>query len=61
MPEEEPIKTNEILVVPELPQVPTRTFEGEDGKTYDLMTYGETLKELLEKVRVIEEKILKIA
>ena len=48
---------NEILVVPELPQVSTRVFEGEDGKTYDLITLTEAVKEILEHVRTIKKSV----
>ncbi len=53
-------KVNEILVVSELPQSPVRAYE-EDGKNYELVTFGEALKEILEKTRIIHERILKIA
>lgn len=42
-------------IVPELPQVPTRTVEGSDGKKYELTTHSEALKEILEIVRELKK------
>lgn len=48
-------ENKDILVVPELPQSPVRTIEGDDGKTYELITVSEAIKEILESTRRIEE------
>jgi hypothetical protein len=50
-------KERDWVVVPELPQVPTRTVEGSDGKEYDLITLTEAVKEILETVREIKEVV----
>lgn len=50
-------KENDWVVVPELPQVPTRKVLGDDGKEYDLVTLTEAVKEILEKVREIEKAV----
>jgi hypothetical protein len=50
-------KKNEFIVVPELPQVATRTVQGENGEIYELITLTEAIKEILEKVREINEKV----
>lgn len=44
----------DFLVVPELPQVPTRNVEGNDGKEYNLITLSEAVKEILETVRELK-------
>jgi hypothetical protein len=46
------------IVVPELPQVPTRTVEGNDGKEYELVTLTEAVKEILEIVREIKKGVI---
>jgi len=50
-------KQNDFIVVPELPQIPTRTIEGNDGKEYDLMTLTEAVREILEHVREIRKSV----
>jgi hypothetical protein len=45
------------IVVPELPQVPTRTVEGSDGKEYELVTLTEAVKEILEIARELKKGI----
>lgn len=54
MAEEE--KKIDFLVVPELPQVPTRIYEI-DGKPYELVTLTEAVKEILELVREIRKAV----
>lgn len=54
MPEE---KKSDFIVVPELPQVATRTVQGEDGKLYELITLTEAVKEILEHVREIRKSV----
>ncbi len=46
-----------LLVVDELPKLPTRVVVGEDGKRYDLLTRDEALLEILETVRVLKKGI----
>lgn len=46
---------NDYLVVPELPQVPVRKVEGNDGKEYDLVTLTEAVKEILDIVRELKK------
>ncbi len=48
---------NELGIVVELPQVPTRTIEGSDGKKYELVTLTEAVKEILETVRELKKGI----
>ncbi len=55
MAEEE--KQKDWIVVPELPQVPTRTVEGSDGKEYELITLTEAVKEILEISRELKKGI----
>ena len=50
-------ETKEFLVVPELPQVQTRTVEGSDGKEYELITLTEAVKEILEISRELKKGI----
>jgi len=40
-------------VVNEIPQVPARKIQGEDGKIYNLITQNEAIQEILEGVREI--------
>lgn len=48
---------NELAVVVELPQIPTRVVEGSDGKNYELVTLTEAVKEILETVRELKKGI----
>ncbi len=50
-------KEKDWIVVPELPQTPTRIIEGDDGKEYDLITLTEAVKEILEIVRELKKGI----
>jgi hypothetical protein len=50
-------KEKDFLVVPELPQVSTRTVEGSDGKEYNLITLTEAIKEILETIRELKKGI----
>lgn len=50
-------KQSDFLVVQELPQAPMRTVLGDDGKTYELITFSEALKEILELLREIRKVI----
>ncbi len=46
-----------ILVVPELPQTPTRKVQGEDGNIYNLITMNEAIQEILEITRELKKGI----
>jgi len=50
-------KEEKLLVVSELPQVPTRKVEGDDGNTYNLTTVNEAIQEILETVRELKKGI----
>lgn len=50
-------KESDWLVVPDLPQIPTRRIEASDGKEYELVTLTEAVKEILERVRRLEKGI----
>lgn len=48
---------NDFLVVSELPQVPFRVAQGDDGKNYDLITLPEAMKEILEHLRALRKSL----
>lgn len=50
-------KEKEYLIVPDLPQVPTRTVTGNDGNEYDLITLTEAVKECLDILRELKKAI----
>jgi hypothetical protein len=49
---------NNFLVVSELPQTQVRVVKAEDGKTYDLITTEEAVKEILETIRLISKSVV---
>ena len=51
-------KKNDFLVVTELPTVPLKEYEHENGETYDLLTLTEAIKEILVRVRNLEKGML---
>jgi len=46
-----------LLIVSELPQVPTRIVDGSDGSKYNLVTVTEAIKEILEISRELKKGI----
>jgi len=48
----------EILVVKEIPNIPTELIKGSDGKEYQCITIEDATKEILETVREIKNQIL---
>jgi hypothetical protein len=50
-------KERDFIVVPELPQVPTRIVQGNDEKEYELVTQAEAIKEILETIRELKKGI----
>ena len=50
-------KNENFVVLNELPQVPTRIVQDQEGKEYHITTYGEALKEILETVRELKKGI----
>jgi hypothetical protein len=45
------------VIVTELPSIQTREVEASDGKTYELITSNEALKEILETVRELKKEL----
>lgn len=54
---EEKKEETKTLVVKQLPKQEVKSFEGDDGNMYDLMTTDEAIQEILEKVREIHKAI----
>jgi hypothetical protein len=50
-------KNENFVVLQDLPQVPTRVVQDQEGKEYQITTYGEALKEILEIVRELKKGI----
>jgi len=48
---------SKTVVVDELPTQQVRTFVGEDGENYNVVTISEALQEILEGVRLIKKSI----
>ena len=50
-------KEEKLLIVTDLPEVKTRTVEGSDGNTYNLVTTNEAIQEILEISRELKKGI----